>query len=467
MNEDIVNTCVRIPAAFAAMLLSGLAFLGVPSAAADEQLPTPAETSEGSAPAEETVAAPNPEPSDVPTSEEGTPEAAESVAPREAADPPPPADETDDVQAGEEGESTGAAGDGVTSSADEAAAAEDGRDPRATIGDINCTNLTVPVTLDNSRSTEAVLYEVGALGGFDLETTIFEETVRVPARASRLVDVPVTEDTFVMVDVFEKPLFSTLARAFVMVDCAADDDPEDPQARIGGVDCARMAVDVTLDNSRSEIEITYIVTLSLAIEDEPFDYQQFNVPAGDVRTVLMPVTENSAVEVFVGHGAEEVFLVDELFRVDCTPGDEPRASIGEVSCTNLTLPVTVDNSRSPVETLFGIVATTEDEDGFDEITYYDYLSVAAGTGRVVSVPVPNNAEVTVTVDDANVEGLGAPLADEIFEVGCERTVAVRGFRSGRAGALAATGANGLALPIAGLTLLAGGGVLTLLGRRPG
>ncbi len=33
------------------------------------------------------------------------------------------------------------------------------------------------------------------------------------------------------------------------------------------------------------------------------------------------------------------------------------------------------------------------------------------------------------------------------------------------GVLAATGANGLTLPIAGLTLLACGGVLSMLGRR--
>ncbi len=42
---------------------------------------------------------------------------------------------------------------------------------------------------------------------------------------------------------------------FLAVDCTDDDDPHDPQARIGGLDCAHMTVDVTLDNSRSEDEI--------------------------------------------------------------------------------------------------------------------------------------------------------------------------------------------------------------------
>ena len=63
--------------------------------------------------------------------------------------------------------------------------------------------------------------------------------------------------------------------------------------------------------------------------------------------------------------------------------------------------------------------------------------------------------------------LGDALAYETFEVDCVRVAAGRAgpqLAEGD-GVLAATGANGLMLPIAGLALLASGGVLSMLGRR--
>ena len=263
-----------------------------------------------------------------------------------------------------------------------AAAAEDARDPRASIGDINCTNLTVPVTLDNSRSTETVTYRILAGEAWLDEGYSFEDTVQVSAGAIQTVNVPVTEDTFVEVLALDLPAGDEwggpmLADSFLEIDCTDDDDPQDPQARIGSVDCERMTVDVTLDNSRSEVEMTYIVTVSLAYEDEPASFEDYDLLAGEVEPVQVPVTENVPVYVFVGAGDdtwdawEEGFLIDELFRVNCTPGDEPLASIGEVNCTNLTVPVTLDNSRSSLRSWFVIYAGDEDE--FEEPTFYDAL----------------------------------------------------------------------------------------------
>lgn len=355
-----------------------------------------------------------------------------------------------------------------------AAAAEDARDPRASIGDVDCTNLTVPVTLDNSRSTETVTYRVLAgeawldEGGYS-----FEDTVQVSAGAIQTVVVPVTEDSVVEVLALDVPAGAEwgpmLADSFLEVDCADDDDAQDPQARIGSLDCAQMTVDVTLDNSRSEVEMTYVVTVSFAFEDEPASFEDYDLLAGEVQTVQVPVTENVPVYVFVGAGDDaneafdEGFLANELFRVNCTPGDEPLASIGEVNCTNLTVPVTLDNTRSSLESWFEIYAGDEDE--FEEPTFYDGFWVAPGAQRVVPARIPNNAQVEVTVGDGNQFG---PLAHETFDVDCVRVAAGRAgprLAVGESAALAATGANGLTLPIAGLTLLACGGVLTMLGRR--
>ncbi|MEP6760232.1 MAG: hypothetical protein ABJA93_02575, partial [Sporichthyaceae bacterium] len=310
-----------------------------------------------------------------------------------------------------------------------AAAAEDARDPRASIGDVDCTNLTVPVTLDNSRSTETVTYRVLAgeawldEGGYS-----FQDTVQVSAGAIQTVVVPVTEDSVVEVLALDVPTGvkwgPMLADSFLGVDCADDDDSQDPQARIGSVDCAQMTVDVTLDNSRSEDEMTYTVTVSFAFEDEPATFEDYDLLAGDVQPIQVPVTENVPVYVFVGAGDdaneafEEGFLADELFRVNCTPGDEPLASIGEVTCTNLTVPVTLDNSRSSLKSWFEIIAIDEEE--FGDPTFYDGFWVAAGAQRVVPARVSNNAQVAVTVGDGNQFGA---LAHEVIDVNCPRTAA--------------------------------------------
>lgn len=453
-----------------AVFVLALATLGAPAAWADDPVspgpttsaePTPEPTITGSTEASASVATQDPvseEPTavpEVPTSEE------------------PDGDVSGPMETGTGGGEGGGTEQAPVVEGTLAAAAEDARDPRASIGDIDCTNLTVRVTLDNSRSTETVTYRVLAgeawldEGGYS-----FEDSVQVSAGAIQTVVVPVTEDSVVEVLALDVPAGvkwgPLLANSFLGVDCADDAEPQDPQARIGSVDCAQMTVDVTLDNSRSEDEMTYIVTVSFAFEDEPATFEDYNLLAGAVQPIQVPVTENVPVYVFVGAGDdaneafEEGFLADELFRVNCTPGDEPLASIGEVNCTNLTVPVTLDNTRSAVESWFEVSAGDEDE--FEEPTFNDGFWVAAGAQRIVPARVPNNARVGVTVGDGNQFG---PLADEQFDVHCVRVLARRAgprLAAGE-GALAATGANGLTLPIAGLTLLVGGGFLTMLGRR--
>jgi len=476
---------MRVRTAFTVVLLGGLACLGVPSAAADELLPSPAGISEGDASVAANVSAPTPDPSSVeaapaqPAAEE-TEDAAQGTTsePVEAPDPTEAAEEPDNTQPAEDGEATGAADESVPQPSAEAAAAQlDARDPRASIGDVNCTDLTIPVTLDNTRSTEAVIYEVSA-GDADGDGPTFEETVRVAAGATRVMSVQATEDIQFAVYVVEPPREDflpeiTLAFAVVSVNCTADDESHDPQARIGGLDCAHLTLDVTLDNSRSADGTTYLVTAINLPDEEPTYEQTFNVAAGAVQTVPVPVTENSTVGVTVSDedaleetDGEEGDLALELFRVDCTPGDGPRADIGEVNCPNLTVPVTLDNTLSTVETTFVVLAGDPGDEGFFD--YEKYFAVAAGAQRVTSVPVPNNAEVAVVAADGErFFGLGDTFTYKTLTVDCERAPAGRAvprFVVG-AGALAATGANGQTLPLAGLMLVAIGGVLTRLGRR--
>jgi hypothetical protein len=207
----------------------------VPSAAADELPPTPAETSAVTALLDEPVAAPTPGPTDVPTSDMTTPEpeempAEDSAEPtvQEAAEPseeptgerkgPPDPNSsaegpegTQAVQTGEvtdEAESepsigTPASANAVELSLSSQASAEPVLDPWASIGDLDCADLITPVTLDNSRSTGTVAFVVLAAEDVNAEEVeaLYEETFVLAAGAREVVRVPVADGTQVGIDV--------------------------------------------------------------------------------------------------------------------------------------------------------------------------------------------------------------------------------------------------------------------------
>jgi hypothetical protein len=456
----------------AVALVLALATLAAPAAWADDQVspdattsaePTPEPTSSepavGSSDADESA-------TDDPSSEASEPVATQdppSEEPTAGSEVPtseePDGDVSGSIETGAGGEGGGAA-QAPVEEGPLAAAAEQVRDPRASIGDVDCTNLTVPVTLDNSRSTEPVVYEI--LAGRALGDPTFEETIRGATGAIRIMNVPVSEDTRVSVLVYEQPGVAiledhVLAFATLTVDCNDDDDAHDPQASIGGVDCASLTAEVTLDNSRSEDETIYIVTASEGLDEETTYEEAFSMPAREVQTVRVPIIEN--LEAFVAVETGDRTLAWELFQVDCTPGDEPRASIGAVNCTNLTVPVTLDNTSSAIRTTFLILTS---EPGGWPFGDPGYFPLASGAERAVAVPVLDGSEIAIVVADETFFGLRDFFAYEDLDVDCVRVLAGRA-----APQLAATGANGLTLPMAGLTLLAGGGVLTMLGRRHG
>ena len=152
----------RLAGAVGAAVLCGLACLGVPSAAAEELLPTPAETSTVTTPTDEAVAPTIPDPSDGQTSEGTGPGAEESPAPTE--EPAQPAGcrklQPQSTVRGGAWRTNGRQQTRPGPRRSSLAAAADGGDPRAYVGDVNCNDPTVPLTLDNSRSTEAVFLQV-------------------------------------------------------------------------------------------------------------------------------------------------------------------------------------------------------------------------------------------------------------------------------------------------------------------
>ena len=433
---------MRTPTAVAVLVLSGLAWIGVPSAAADELPPTSAETSAVTAPADEPAPAPTPEASDVPTSEVTAPEPEEiATSTEDAAEPTDgetaatadeptaePAEAAVQTSSAEETDTQTVGGDGAALAgkagvaAETLAAAEPVLDPHASIGEVSCTTLTVPVTLDNySVSGEAVTFRVRALrNGQDF----FLETVEVPAFASRIVNVPVTEETYISVTVHADFL---LTSATFPVDCSDDEIRIDPQARIGELgDC--LSVDVTLDNSRSEDEVQYRVQ-QIFVEEQYEFLQDVTVPAGAVQTVALHFSESSTITVSVTYVEDFVPIAElayELFRTEFDCSDEPRALIGEVNCKTLTVPVTLVN-RSPLTATFSV--SVEYGDSYRVMEFF----VAGNSVRVVPVPVPNR-RVSIYAEHPGYDY----LAFASFEVDCRQTaarptVAVKGAKFSQTG----------------------------------
>ena len=502
---------MRIRTAFAVALVSGLACLGVPTSAAADELPSaPAETSEVTAAAEDPVAEPTPDPTDVPTSgvTEPEPEEAEAPAstgapvettadpsasaaeePDETADPSQPAGTPEGTQDPGTVEATAvgeAAVEALSTQQETSSVEEIWRDPRASVGDVNCSDLTVPLTLDNSRSAVSVLYGWDDGSGGDSEHG-FEPSVA--AGATMIVHVAVVEDTTITISAGAHGLhirdFRPLTRATMIVDCTVDDVANDPLASISDVNCSTRTVAVTLDNSRSISDATYRISVwdldQYFSEPKSESVEAFQVSAGAMRTVPIAVAEDSfvTVEVALTNPADSSSrLASKSSMVDCERNREiAGATVGNVDCSTMTFPVNLDNSTVNRRNEF-FVGTYHFYLAFAwpfEAYFSDYhLALAAGTTRVVQVPVANHSRVQVSAG-SSVERFRfdeGPLATRLVVVNCRPTPAAgqaprhSAVMSGR---LPQTGGFNGALPLLGVALLAaGGGMLVITGRkRPG
>lgn len=153
-----------------------------------------------------------------------------------------------------------------------------------------------------------------------------------------------------------------------------------PTATISRFDCARLRVEVTLDNSRSATRATYGYDTSFQRpERAPYGgtdrTRRVDVGPGDTRSVVIRVRDDARTVV-------TVHLPDGGHVVSAgTCGTPPAAAFGPADCGGLRLPVTLDNSRSgrparyrwTLSDLAGPVRTA---------------TVEVDAGRVASVRVP-------------------------------------------------------------------------------
>ena len=508
---------MRTSTAVAVVVLSGLTWIGVPSAAADELPPAPAEARAVSAPTDEPPPAATPEPSQEPTSVVTTPEPQETPTEEpaeptstdptgvqgatgestEPAQPTPPAEGSEGMQSVQEGElskdaESGApigtpAADAVELPFSSQADAEPVLDPWASIGDLDCADLTIPVTLDNSRSTGTVAFVVLAAEDVNAEEVeaLYEETFVLAAGAREVVRVPVADGIQVGIDVraFDPSnvgLNEGMAFSFMRVICMVDE----PRASIGDVDCSAFTVPVTLDNRRSLSETTFWVSsLRLLEDDEIFSQEPFAVQAGETRVVQIAVTQDDFLEVAVtlaeDYDAGDV-LATEFTGIDCSPREGittvTTSSIGDPDCRTRTFPVTIDNSD--VAETRGVEVNAEWLPAAHFHSYLEWFYVAPEAIRVVRVPIPQSIDemfVYVLPLEAQTSLDDGLLAERLMHMKCPSTAArptvdVKGAKFPQAGGvtqLPQTGGFNFALPLLAVALLGTGGLLTLTGPAAG
>jgi LPXTG-motif cell wall-anchored protein len=346
------------------------------------------------------------------------------------------------------------------------AIAEPVLDPRASIGDVNCADLTIPITLDNGRSTGAYGFVTAAYvyEDYENETSYFRETLEVAAGATQVVQIPVAEANMVTIEV------EHLAFGVLDVSCGEND----PRAGIGDPDCSSFTIPITLDNSGSPSGTTFWVAL-VNVES----LKSFVVPAGAKQVVQVEVTEDSFETVIVSLASDgSNWLALEDITVYCVPRQGwTTATVGDFDCRTRTFPITIDNSDVTETTEVWVLAESRDFQIDDFFSFEETFRVASGAVQVVRVRGPASNQRL----DVNVSNLDEPqtptenlnLAYRDLQINCPTTaarptVAVQGAKRSRtsgASELPQTGGLNVALPVLGVALLAGGaGMLALSGR---
>jgi hypothetical protein len=243
-------------------------------------------------------------------------------------------------------------------------------DPRATIDTFDCGELTVLITLDNSRSTEALYYGLSrtATGGLDPRT--YRTVIDVAAGQVRTVVLPLLDDAVNAVSVAASgPSFSFPATAegtCGYLRHAAVDVP----------DCGSLTATVTLDNTAVPVGTTYTVEVGDGLRIR-FETSRTLV-AGQSETLVVPLGDDTRNVVRV-LGAQDWVLAERATACGTVVTD-PSASIGGFECGTHDVPVTLDNSRSTTSVQFGVHRTIAGDDHSDVAGTY-----VLGPGEVRAV----------------------------------------------------------------------------------
>jgi hypothetical protein len=303
---------------------------------------------------------------------------------------------------------TAAAADEVGSSSFAATGLASVQLPVATIGEFDCAALDVEISLDNSRSTEAVTYGYRASwqrprhaphsGADDAGQ------VEVGARATRVVRLGLRDDSRTTV-VVRLPDGGEIHR----VDSCGDA----PAARFGFQDCDTSRLGLSLDNGDSTRGTRYRWTVrDLA---GSLGSRTLVVAAGETEQVFVPLPEGNRVRAEASVDGQGVVATSDWRG--CGPHVvSPKASFGPVRCTDLTAVLTLDNTRSSARLRFRVPAHAD-------------VVLDGGSSRTFRMRLARSDRLTVTADGVLADGLPGELA-VVRTSRCPRQAAASGGTGG-------------------------------------
>lgn len=455
---------IRLSLVMVALLLTSVSILGPTAAVADES-PSPS-TATAEPPVGPSTSAPD--------ASTGDAVAAAPNMPAEVSEQPLGPSATPPATTAEPTKASALPVTGTASTQATSAAKASVREPRAAIGELDCVHLTVSVTMDNTRSTEAVKFTVQYEPP---DEEAFAQSFDVAAGVQLVEPIPVPDHTSLWLFAADDDLLNSsegdlgiLAEKEFQISCRPD--ARGAFATIGQLDCGTLTIPVTLDNSRATDPTTYLVISGDGEAEEP-EPQRIAVPAGATRVIQLAVRDHTGVFVYVADGDipqgtdEEDFgepLVQAFIDVTCTiQRHAPSVRVGRVNCTTLSVPVTLDNTRSDDLAVFAVTAIADVPGGLSKAIH----EVDPGHKVVVHVPTFNSTTIELQVFDLTSEGpRGEPavLFDDSIDAACAASRPAS--RSTPAVAVLSTssqlpetgGFNGI-LPIAALAFLVCGGAL--------
>jgi hypothetical protein len=248
-------------------------------------------------------------------------------------------------------------------------------------------HLQVPITLDNTRSTDLTTYRVfhstKANGTFEGYTDSFFDVEAGTSTVQEMALKDRAENDYRIEDV---------ATHTVLADSGYQLCDARPHITIGALDCTTSSVQVTLDNSRSATDTTFRVVGASSS-------RTVVVGAGRTAVRVYPLRNDSLNQYSVS--VDELGISVTSAAVFC--GDRPKITLGPFDCTSLVAPVTIDNSGTAGQFSYLVQYWYSYTDTTEELT----PSVEPGQVVVVKVPLGANAFTTIHVGEESPGGKGA------------------------------------------------------------
>ena len=254
-------------------------------------------------------------------------------------------------------------------------------DPRATVGEVDCTAMRAAVTLDNTRSTQTVVFTV-KVSIFNVDGALSSEQIEVAAGDTEILSAALADNAYNVVEVRDRFILARGGGSCGMY-------VHDPLVTVGDADCEDLSVLVTLDNSRStDATIFNVGATFIGGFEEGGTSQQVAMAAGETQVLRVSLLLSVRTDIHVYESTPDgapAQLADK-FLGQCGPDAARRATVGQIDCASLVAAVTLDNTRFPFATDFSLTQGVKGAESGGGVEF-QRIRVAPWAERTVDVPL--------------------------------------------------------------------------------